>query len=44
MLLMNLFVGSSEAVCEGYMMSKIVDRKIQSKVKYLEVNLLWIFL
>jgi hypothetical protein len=25
-------------------MSKRVDRKIQSKVKYLEVNLLWIFL
>jgi hypothetical protein len=28
--------GSSEAGCEGYRMSKRVDRKVQSKVKSLE--------
>jgi hypothetical protein len=39
---MKLFAGSSEANCEGYVMSKRVDRKIQSKVKYLEANLQWI--
>jgi hypothetical protein len=32
-LLMKSFVGSSEAGCEGYRMSKRVDRKVQSKVK-----------
>jgi hypothetical protein len=32
-LLMKSSVGSSEATCEGYMMSKRVDRKVQSKVK-----------
>jgi hypothetical protein len=42
MLLMNWVVGSSEVICEGYTMSKRVDKKIQSKVKYLEANLLWI--
>jgi hypothetical protein len=41
-LLMNSFAGSSEAVCEEYTMSKKVDRKIQSKLKCLEANLLWI--
>jgi hypothetical protein len=35
-LLMKSSVGSSEATCEGYMMSKRVDRKVQSKVKSLE--------
>jgi hypothetical protein len=35
-LLMKSFVGSSEAGFEGYMMSKIVDRKVKSKVKNLE--------
>jgi hypothetical protein len=35
-LLMKLFTGSSEAVCEGYRMSKRVHRKLQSKVKSLE--------
>jgi hypothetical protein len=35
-LLMKSFVGSSEATCEGYRMSKRVDRKVQSKVKTLE--------
>jgi hypothetical protein len=33
---MKSFVGSSEGACEGYMMSKRVDRKLQSKVKSLE--------
>jgi hypothetical protein len=33
---MKSFPGSSEAGCEGYMMSKRVDRKVQSKVKSLE--------
>jgi hypothetical protein len=33
---MKLFAGSSEATCEGYRMSKRVDRKVQSKVKSLE--------
>jgi hypothetical protein len=42
-LLMNLFVGSFEAVCKKYTMSKRVNRKIQSKVKCLEANLMWIF-
>jgi hypothetical protein len=40
---MNSFAGSSEAACKGYTMSKRVDRKIQIKVKYVEVNLPWIF-
>jgi hypothetical protein len=31
-----LFVGSSEVTCEGYGMSKRVDRKVQGKVKSLE--------
>jgi hypothetical protein len=35
-MLMKLFAGSSEAACEGYRMSKRVDRKVQSKVKSLE--------
>jgi hypothetical protein len=39
---MDWVAGSSEAACEGYTLSKRVDRKIQSKVKYLEANLLWI--
>jgi hypothetical protein len=39
---MNSFAGSSEATYKGYTMSKRVDRKIQSKVKCLEMNLLWI--
>jgi hypothetical protein len=34
--LMKLFAGSSEAGCEGYMMRKRVERKVQSKVKSLE--------
>jgi hypothetical protein len=33
---MKLFPGSSEAGCEGYRMSKRVDRNVQSKVKSLE--------
>jgi hypothetical protein len=40
---MKSFVRSSNASCEGYRMSKIIDRKVQSKVKSLEVNLLCIF-
>jgi hypothetical protein len=39
---MKSFVGLSEAICEGYRMSNRVDRKVQSKVKSLEVNLLCI--
>jgi hypothetical protein len=35
-LLMKSFAGSSEGACEGYRMGKIVDRKLQSKVKSLE--------
>jgi hypothetical protein len=30
------FAGSSEVACEGYRVGKIVDRKVQSKVKSLE--------
>jgi hypothetical protein len=30
---MKSFARSSKAACEGYMMSKRVDRKVQSKVK-----------
>jgi hypothetical protein len=33
---MKSFAGSSETDCEGYRMSKRVDRKVQSKVKSLE--------
>jgi hypothetical protein len=33
---MKSFTGSSEAACEGYRMSKRVDRKVQSKVKSLQ--------
>jgi hypothetical protein len=33
---MKLFAGSYEAICEGYRMSKRVDRKVQSKVKSLK--------
>jgi hypothetical protein len=33
---MKPFAGSSEAACEGYMMIKRVDKKVQSKVKSLE--------
>jgi hypothetical protein len=33
---MKSFAGSSEGACEGYRMGKIVDRKLQSKVKSLE--------
>jgi hypothetical protein len=33
---MKSFPGSSEVGCEGYMKSKRVDRKVQSKVKSLE--------
>jgi hypothetical protein len=40
---MKSFAGSSEATFERYTMSKRVDRKVQSKVKCLEVNLLCIF-
>jgi hypothetical protein len=36
---MKSFVGSFEAACKGYRMSKIVDRKVQSKVKSLESEL-----
>jgi hypothetical protein len=39
---MNWVVGSSDAACDGYMMIKKVDKKVQSKVKCLEGNLLWI--
>jgi hypothetical protein len=39
---MNWVAESSEASCEGYTMSNSVDRKIQSKVKCLEANMLWI--
>jgi hypothetical protein len=35
-LLRNSFAGSFKAGCEGYRMSKRVDRKVQSKVKGLE--------
>jgi hypothetical protein len=35
---MKLFAGSSEADCEAYRMSKRVDRKVQSKVKSLEIE------
>jgi hypothetical protein len=38
-LLMKSFIGSSEATCEGYRMSKRVERKVQSKVKTLESEL-----
>jgi hypothetical protein len=41
--LMKSFARSFEAAYEGYMMSTRVDRKIQNKVKSLEVNLLCIF-
>jgi hypothetical protein len=40
----NWIVGSSKYVCEGYTMSNRVDIKIQSKVKYLEANLMRICL
>jgi hypothetical protein len=40
----NWVVGSSAATCDRYTMSKIVDTNLQSKVQWLEVNLLWIFL
>jgi hypothetical protein len=33
---MKSFAGSSKAAYEGYRMSKIVDRKVQSKVKSLD--------
>jgi hypothetical protein len=33
---MKSFTGSSKATCEGYRMSKRVDRMVQSKVKSLE--------
>jgi hypothetical protein len=33
---MKSFAGLSEAICEGYRMSKRVDRKVQSKVKSLK--------
>jgi hypothetical protein len=35
-LLRKSFAGSFETGCEGYRMSKRVDRKVQSKVKCLE--------
>jgi hypothetical protein len=35
-LLTKSFAGSSEVACEGYRVGKIVDRKVQSKVKSLE--------
>jgi hypothetical protein len=38
-LLTKSFAGLSEGDCEGYMMSKRVDRKLQSKVKSLESEL-----
>jgi hypothetical protein len=34
--MMKSFAESSEVTCKAYMMSKIVDRKLQSKVKSLE--------
>jgi hypothetical protein len=37
---MKSFLGSSEAGYEGYMMSKRVDRKVQSKIKSLESELI----
>jgi hypothetical protein len=36
---MKSFAESSEPTCEGYRMSKRVDRKVQSKVKSLESEL-----
>jgi hypothetical protein len=33
---MKSFTGSSEAAYKGYMMSKRIDKKVQSKVKSLE--------
>jgi hypothetical protein len=33
---MKSFAESSEATCEGYKMSKRVDRKVQSNIKTLE--------
>jgi hypothetical protein len=33
---MKSFTRSSETACEGYKMSKRVDRKVQGKVKSLE--------
>jgi hypothetical protein len=33
---MKSFLGSFEVDCEGYRMSKRVDRKVQNKVKSLE--------
>jgi hypothetical protein len=38
-LLTKEFAGSFEAACEGYRMSKKVDRNVQSKVKNLESEL-----
>jgi hypothetical protein len=35
-LLMKSFTGSSKAAYKGYMMSKRIDKKVQSKVKSLE--------
>jgi hypothetical protein len=35
---MKSFTGSSETTCEGYRMSKRVDRKVQIKVKSLETE------
>jgi hypothetical protein len=35
-LLRNSFAGSFKAGCEGYRISKRVDRKVQTKVKCLE--------
>jgi hypothetical protein len=32
----KVICGSSEATCEGYRMSKRVDRKVESKIKSLE--------
>jgi hypothetical protein len=37
--LMKSFVGLFKLACEGYKKSKRVDRKVQSTVKNLEVNL-----
>jgi hypothetical protein len=37
------FAESSEAASKGYMMSKRVDKKVQSKIKSLEVSMLCIF-
>jgi hypothetical protein len=42
-LWMKSFPTSSEATYEGYTMRIRVVRKMQSKVKSLEANLLWIF-